>query len=125
MNNKTIIVGAIATLILSGFSQFAFSQKIVPQQAKDYIGKKVTVCGLVSNVFYYERGKGSPTFIDMGGRYPKEQLDLVVWKEYREKFSYDLETLDETNICVTGVVKEYRGKPEIEVMNPDQIAKEK
>ncbi len=100
------------------------AQTISPSQAKDYIGKKVTVCGQVSNVFYYERGKGSPTFIDMGGKYPNDQFEVLIWKEDRSKFSYDLQSLDQAKICVTGVIKEYKGKPEVEVSTPDQMKKQ-
>lgn len=99
------------------------AQTINPSQAKDYIGKKVTVCGKVSTVFYYQRGKGSPTFIDMGGKYPNDQFEVLIWKENRGKFSYDLQSLNGTSICITGIVKEYKGKPEVEVSSPDQIKK--
>lgn len=57
-------------------------------------------------------------------KYPNKLLEIPIWKENRAKFSYDLQSLDETNVCVTGTVKEYRGKPEIVVTNPNQIAKQ-
>ena len=120
---KYILIGI--TVFLTAFYSSCFSQTITPKQAQDYVGKKVTVCGEVSNIFYYERGKGSPTFIDMGGNYPNQEFDVVIWEENRKKFSYDIESLEDSKICVTGRIKEYRGKPEIVVSNPTQINKEK
>ena len=120
---KYILIGI--TVFLTTFYGSCFSQTITPKQSQDYVGKKVTVCGQVSNVFYYARGKGSPTFIDMGGNYPNQEFDIVIWEENRKNFSYDIESLEGSKICVTGKIKDYRGKPEIVVTNPTQINKRK
>jgi len=40
------------------------------------------------------------------------------------KFKYDLKELEGKNICVTGLIKEYKGKPEVIVSDPTQIKTE-
>ena len=47
---------------------------------------------------------------------------VPIWGSGRGKFKEPPETLyDQKQICVTGVIKEYKGKPEIIVNNPEQI----
>lgn len=105
-------------------SLFAKSQSITLDQVTSHIGKQVTVCGKVSNIFDDYRAKGHPTLIDMGANYPNEQLTVLVWGEKQSLFTYKLQSLNGTNICITGTIKTYRGRPEIVVSNPDQITKE-
>ncbi len=57
----------------------------------------------------------------MGGKYPNNAFTVVVFKDAAAKFSYKLATLEGKNICVTGGVKDYKGKPEIVVDNAKQI----
>ena len=57
----------------------------------------------------------------MGGKYPDNAFTVVIFKDNAATFSYQLSTLDGQDICVTGLVKEYKGKAEIEVTNEKQI----
>ena len=110
-------------LLLLSFN-YCFSQTLSPNQAKDYIGKKITICGQVSGSYYSYKTKGKPTFLDMGGKYPASTFTVLIWSNYLNKFKYDLKELDGKNICVTGFIKEYKGKPEVVVSDPNQIKTE-
>jgi len=87
------------------------------------VGKRVTVCGAVSGATYQPRTKGQPTFINFDKPFPNHTFVAVVWSEDRSKFSPSPEQQFSTgkNVCVTGSVEMYQGKPEIVVRTTDQI----
>lgn len=95
------------------------AQSITAEQAKNYIGKPATVCGTVAGIFTSD--KSGITFISMGADYPKNTFTIVVFKDAVAKFSYRLSTLKNKSICVTGKIKNYKGKPEIVADNESQI----
>ena len=66
---------------------------------------------------------GSPTFLNIGNAYPdKNRFTVVIWKDYRENFKVLPETYYQgKTICVTGLITEYEGVPEIEVRSQDEI----
>ena len=63
-----------------------------------------------------------PTFINMGGDYPGNPFTAVIMFDKRGSFSYKPEEyLKGKTICVTGTVKNYKGKPEIVVDGEGQV----
>lgn len=100
------------------------AQKIKSDETKNFIGKNVTVCDKVFGVYQYLEGKGQPTFINLGAKHPQSKFIGLVWDIDREKFPYQLEILENKNVCITGVVKLAklkRSKPEIIITSPSQI----
>ncbi|MEO8150262.1 MAG: hypothetical protein ABI723_21690 [Bacteroidia bacterium] len=83
------------------------------------VGKNLTVCGFVDNVGQSKSSK--ITFINFdekdspytGVIYAK---DTVNFTEYKP-----MEFLKGKNICISGVVSIYKGKPQIVVSSPKQI----
>ena len=62
------------------------------------------------------------TFINLGRAYPNSPLTLVIFAKDLINFSDTAEKLyGNKSICVTGAIKEYKGKAEIIVSKPDQI----
>ena len=57
----------------------------------------------------------------MGGKYPNNAFTVVVFAANAAKFSYPLSTLNGKNICVSGKIKDYNGKPEIVVDDEKEI----
>ncbi|HVB02091.1 MAG TPA: hypothetical protein VNE41_00080 [Chitinophagaceae bacterium] len=100
------------------------AQKISLTEVNGYIGKYVTICGLVTGVIQDTRSTGSPTFIDIGNADRREQLTVLIWKEDQGNFSYPLRELMGGRICITGIIMQYRGRPEIVVKGPGQISKD-
>jgi DNA/RNA endonuclease YhcR with UshA esterase domain len=92
-------------------------------EAKNYIGERVTVYGPVVSTHYASTSRGRPTFLNLGKPYPDPgRFTVVIWGENRYKFSPPPESyyMGKT-ISVTGLVTEYKGVPEIEVSSPSQI----
>lgn len=84
--------------------------------AGSYIGRSITVEGVVSEVHIAERA----IFIDIGGRYPDQKFTGVVFAQDSHAFP-DLRELEGTTVDISGVVRIYRGRPEIILRSADQI----
>ncbi len=91
--------------------------------AKNYVGQRVAVRGTVAEYRYLVNGKGRPTWISLGAKYPVEnRLSVVVWGDDRSKFGRALsENLVNRQICVTGVIKLYDGTPQITLKWPQNL----
>ena len=58
----------------------------------------------------------------MGGEYPNNLLTVVIMFNKRKNFSYQPEEYRQVKtICITGTVKNYKGKPEIVVEKGEQV----
>ena len=92
--------------------------KIPVDSATKYIGKTVTICSAVYGVKSLEK----VTFINVGRAYPHSPLTLVIFAKDRGNFSDTPEKLyGNKSICVTGAIKEYKGKAEIIVSKQEEI----
>ena len=81
--------------------------------------KLTTICDKVYSTKKLESGM---VFLNLGGDYPNQKLSVVIRKNDASKFSFSPETaFKDKTICVTGLLGEYNGKPEIVVTEPDQI----
>jgi len=92
-------------------------------EAKDHIGDRTTVCGPVAGTKYGATSSGNPTWLNIGKDYPSsERFVVIIWGENRSNFPQPPETYYYgKTICVTGLIQEYKGIPQIEVKTPDQI----
>jgi DNA/RNA endonuclease YhcR with UshA esterase domain len=90
-------------------------------EAKDHIGETVTICDRVVSTYYYEKGKGQPTFLNFGAKYPNNTFDVVIWAEDAMMFPSKPIDLSGKPVCVTGRIKLYKGKPEMIVKYSSQI----
>lgn len=91
-------------------------------EAKNHKGEKATVCGDVASTHYAERTKGSPTFINLDKSYPNQVFTVLIWGSDRPKFGNPDQAYMGKHICATGMIKEFRGVPEIVAYEPSQIA---
>ena len=99
------------------------SYAIAWDEAKYRIGERTTVCGSVVSTKWASGSKGKPTFLNIGKPYPDpDRFTVVIWIDYRANFPSPPEVYYEGKaICVTGLIIEYEGVPEIEVKDPSQI----
>src|SRR5215475_2838744 len=105
-------------LLLSAFA--ANAQNITPAQAKDSIGKMVTVCCEVKST--YLNPKSNTTYLNLGAAYPNQDLTVVIFADDASKFKEIPSVMfANQNICITGVVKLYKEKPEIILSDPSKI----
>jgi len=95
---------------------------ITTSQAIQYVGTNQTVSGRVVSVRYAAGSKGKPTFLNLDKPYPEQIFTVVIWGFDRSKFPEPPEKLYQgKKIRVTGLIKVYRGIPEITISSPEQI----
>lgn len=112
--------------LLFVFGTRCVAQKTVPEitvaEAKDHAGEKVTICGEIKETFYNTKSKGEPTMLNFGAPYPNHTFSCIIWKDDLVNFDYKPATyLKGKQICVTGIIKMYKGKPEMELHGQDQV----
>ena len=114
---KILLINVFALL----FAFTASAQKVISAaDAAKHLNEKVTICEKVFSAKLIT--PSNMTFLDLGGFHPNQTLTVVIKGEDRSKFK---DAPDEyfkgKNVCVTGTVIDYKGKPEIVVSDPDQI----
>ncbi len=95
--------------------------KLRAAQAKNHIGENATVCGVVAIVIYESSSRGQPTLICLDHYYPHQSFTAVIWGEDRSKFGTPETTLNGKEVCVSGVIEEYQGKPQIILRSKSQL----
>lgn len=90
-----------------------------------HVGSRIQVVGqIVQYSPGYTRFKDPYVFLNFGHEHPDQTFTLVVWSDALGKFgrqNVDLEEFEGKWVCVTGVVSNFRGKPQIVVEMPSQI----
>ncbi len=111
------------------FAQFSTSfshaeeKSITANDAAKHIGEVQTVCGIVVGTKFASQSKKQPTFINLDKAYPNQVFTIVIWGSDRGKFPEPPEDYYQgKKICVKGMIKAFRGKPEIIVNDPSQIS---
>jgi DNA/RNA endonuclease YhcR with UshA esterase domain len=109
----------LALVTSSLITATVFAQTKIPvDSASKHIGEKVVVCSEVYGV----KSLDKVTFINLGASYPNSPLTIVIFAKDRPNFKESPEKLyGNQPICVTGELKEYKGKAEIIVERPDEI----
>ncbi len=108
--------------VLLFFASFTFgADSISARDAKNHIGERVTVCGLVVGTHYAASSRGRPTFINLDQAYPNQIFTIVIWGSDRPKFGRPETSYASKHVCVNGPVTLYRGVPETIAKEPAQI----
>ena len=91
-------------------------------EAAQHVGELAQVCGRVASTAHIAAVKGQPTFLNMERPYPDQPFNVVIWESARARFDAPPErAFDGKDICVTGLIETYDGKPQIVVTDPQQI----
>src|ERR1700744_986037 len=114
---KIILFAAIAALFtIKASAQTAIAAK----DAAKHINEKVTICDKIWSTKLLDGS--NMTFLDMGGYHPNQLLTIVIKGEDRSKFKDKPEDAYKgRQVCITGTVIDFKGKPEIVVTDPDQL----
>jgi len=96
-------------------------QSLSAGEARQHVGERATVCGVVASARYAERRRGRPTFLNLDKPYPNQILTIVIWGENRSKFGAPESEYLDKRICVTGDVSEHHGTPETIASDQSQI----
>ena len=91
---------------------------IKDSEAVQYVGKNVEVRGLVVSVTTSPLGTA---FINFGREYPDQTFAGFIAAGSNMTTDVRIDTLQGKIIGITGIIKLYQGKPEIEVTSADQI----
>jgi DNA/RNA endonuclease YhcR with UshA esterase domain len=92
------------------------SDVLPAKEAKTKVGETVTVEAKVVEVNKTEK----IVRINLGARFPKQELTLVVFPANFSKFE-DVEKLEGKTVRVSGKVTEYQGRPQIVLDRKDQL----
>lgn len=95
---------------------------ISAEQARQHIGETNTVCGLVAGARYMDKAKTKPTLLNFDRPFPDHTFSVMIPDVDRAKFKGPPEMVfSGKTVCVTGMIIDFRGKPEIVVEDPTQI----
>jgi len=111
-----VLASALAAAI-PAFADDTAPVRIQASEAAQHVGQTVTVIGVLTNVHM------TPTknvLWDIGGQYPDNPFTVFV--PHRDGGQVpDVSALVGKTIAVTGLIKTYHDKPEIEVTDPRQV----
>jgi len=93
-------------------------------QVKNHVGDSVKVRGKIFGVRFLETATNKPTFINIGAAYPDQVLTVLIPFETRKILGYKPEDkkFEHGMAVVTGKVELYKGKPQIIIKDPNQLA---
>jgi hypothetical protein len=116
-------VAAAAVIMMTATGAFAADVlSITAVEAADHIGEMAEVCGRVASTAHIAAVKGQPTFLNLEEPYPDQLFTVVIWGSTRTKFDGRPERMfDGKEICVSGRIDRYEGRPQIVVDDPSQI----
>lgn len=117
--NATRMLVASVVFGLWGLPSNAAS--LSPDDAANHVGQNAMVCGVVASTKFDGQVKSKPTFLDFGKPYPDQVFTAVIFGADRAKFGTPETTLHGKRVCVSGSIREYRGRPEIILSDPSQL----
>ena len=94
---------------------------IPAEQAARFVGKDGMVCGKVEKTRYAQNSEGEPTFLYMGGTFPRHTFSARIPGDQRGKFKPTPEELEGRDICVIGTIQRDASRAEIAVTSPSNI----
>ena len=103
---------------LPAFADDGAPVKIQASEAAAHVGQTVTVIGVLTNV---HKTNSKAVLWDIGGRYPDNPFTVYVNKHDTDVIP-DVTPLVGKTIAVTGVIKLYQNRPEINVTDVKQVA---
>ena len=107
----------ISTLLLNGQD----TSKVTIYNAKLFVGKQVTVCDKVVDIFR-PSGENKPIYINFGAKYPDHVFTAVIFAKDLPSLPYNpIEAFKDKEVCISGTIAEYKGKPQIVLNGPKQI----
>ena len=107
-------------LLPTVFSLFAVAAPptITPAEAAQHVGHEVVVQGKVEQIV---TALSLTTHINFGGRYPNQVFTGKIFKPSQGLFVGGVKMYEGKVAEVQGVVRMYKGKPEIEITRPSQL----
>jgi len=121
MKSLFCLIPALALATLSADALAQAQEMIPPEMATRFVGKDGMVCGKVEKAKYAQSSEGEPTFLYMGGMFPRHTFSARIDGANRGKFSFAPETLEGKDVCVIGKIQRDASRAEIEVSSPSSL----
>ncbi len=118
---RCLCVSAVTMIVSIGvIAQTDLLRTLTTAEAKNHIGERATLCGVVESGRYSTSGR-QPTFLNLDKAYPNQPFTVLIWAANREKFGKPEETYKGKRICVTGTIESYQNAPEIVLDDPRDL----
>jgi DNA/RNA endonuclease YhcR with UshA esterase domain len=119
MSNSRVLLAKCLVLafVLLPPACWARTPHITDRQAATHVGQRVVVEGKVVAVYTSQMGT---TFLNFGAVYPRQDFSVVIPAAHSLAFP-SVQQLQGKRVEVTGVVRLYRGKPEMILRSADQL----
>lgn len=112
----------LIALLLGACASGAVAQDAIrPEQATRFVGQSGMVCGKVEKTRYAENSEGQPTFLYMGGAFPRHTFSARIPNDQRGKFNPSPEALEGRDVCVLGTIVRDASRAEIAVRSPADV----
>ncbi len=96
-------------------------QNINAKDVDKHVGDSVRLCTKITSTSFFESAADKPTFLNAGSG-NSQLFSAVIWEQDRPKFNKAPEIFyADKDVCLTGVVQVYEGKPQIILRDRDQI----
>jgi DNA/RNA endonuclease YhcR with UshA esterase domain len=118
MNLGTLVA---ASTVFAFWASATAATPLSPEDTPKHVGETATVCGVVASAKYAASSRSQPTFLDFDKPYPNAAFTVVIFGDNRGRFGAPETSLRGKHICVTGQIRDYRGKPEIILNDPSQL----
>jgi micrococcal nuclease len=112
----------LAALALLVAAPIAEAAELAPEEAGRHLGETATVCGTVASARFSSRSASQPTFLNLGRPYPDQVFTIVIFGRDRGKFGTPESSLLRKRVCASGTITQYRGRAEMVVSEPAQLA---
>jgi hypothetical protein len=115
---KDVIVSEVKKSIVEDETEVSVTIDV--NKASEYEGKLVYTCAKVYSTKVLD--SNGMTFLNLGAEYPNSPLTIVIYSDSLGNFdNKPADYYKGKNICVSGKVKMYKGKPEIIINNQRSI----
>lgn len=101
--------------------QSQITDAIPADKAVRFAGRAGVVCGKVGKARFAENSEGTPTFLYMGGDFPRHTFTARIPGADRGKFKPAPETLEGKDVCVIGDIERDSSRAEIVVTSPSNL----
>ena len=117
---STPVLSLAAVLFLAPLAATA-ADAIPADDAVRFVGKEGMVCGKVEKTRYAQNAEGEPTFLYMGGAFPRHTVSARIPGADRGKFGFPPESLEGKDVCVIGSIQRDSSRALIEVTSPSGL----
>lgn len=115
------VAGAALLMPAPATGQSQIDNAIPADMAVRFTGKAGTVCGKVAKARFAENSEGTPTFLYMGGNFPRHTFTARIPGDARAKFKPAPEELEGKDVCVIGNIERDASRAEIVVNSPSNL----